>query len=59
MDRNRHRFPPLITLLIVDWYGYLGMIILIRIAPYFSPWLAEKLKKTFAYYPGTCPVVLY
>jgi hypothetical protein len=53
MDRNLNRFPLLATFLIVDWFGYLGMIIIIRAAPHFSPWLGEKLKKTFAYYPGT------
>jgi hypothetical protein len=36
----------------VDWFGYLGIIIIIRIAPRFSKRIGNKLANIFAYYPG-------
>ena len=44
--------PDTPSLDVLDWFGYLSVVVLIRVAPYFSTWLAEKLKKTFSYYPG-------
>jgi hypothetical protein len=39
--------------LTIDWFGYIGFIILIRGTPRFSMKLGDKLKNIFAYYPGS------
>lgn len=38
--------------LILDWFGYLGIIILVRTSHFISKRLSKWLKNTFAYYPG-------
>jgi len=38
--------------LILDWFGYLGIIILVRTSHFISKRLAKLLTDTFAYYPG-------
>jgi len=37
----------------VDWFGYLGVIIIVRVAPKYSKTIGDILHKIFAYYPGT------
>jgi hypothetical protein len=49
--------PLLGIILMVDWFGYLGLVILIRMSPMVSQRLGEILRNTFAYYPGIFLIV--
>jgi hypothetical protein len=48
-----HRYHHVIALLTGDWFGYLGIVVLIRLSPLVNKKLSKVLKKKFAYYPGT------
>jgi hypothetical protein len=36
----------------VDWFGYVGVIITVRLSPRISKRLGKKLSSIFSYYPG-------
>jgi len=48
-----------IMILIIDWFGYLGVVIILRLSPFVSQRLAKILKNTFAYYPGTPFLIVF
>ena len=47
-----NRYDDLVRCWLIDWFGYLGLVILIRGSGRIHKGFGEALSKTFAYYPG-------